>query len=284
MLQRKRARCAALLAIAVGCGLLAVSQPAQASALADLPDQTNNLGLPAAVPFDAKDAPAAKPRAEGPFGLRETAPVSGSLPAMWRSAAQRLPGEHSILERCRADSAKCPPAAGRFLALINRAQSRDGWTRVAEINRAINLDVRPVSDTTLYGAAPFWPTPLITFASNAGDCKDYAIAKYVALRELGFSADDLRIVVVYIPATAEYHALTAVRYDDHWSILDNRTSEIRRDADISDYRALFVMDGDNVRRMTAPPPTQSARAQPNKPAAAPKPTQFAGPESFPVVL
>lgn len=282
LLQRTRARCAALWVIAVGFGVLASAQLAQASASADLTDPTNNLGLPAAVPFDQKDAPAARPRAEEPFGLREGASVTGSLPAMWRSAARRLPGEHGVLEGCRTDPAKCPAAAARFLALIDRAAGRDGWTRVAEINRAINLDVRPVSDTTLYGAAPLWPTPLMTFSSNAGDCKDYAIAKYVALRELGFSADDLRIVVVYIPATAEYHALTAVRYDAHWSILDNRTSEIRRDADIADYRALFVMDGENVRRMTVPAATQNAQS--DKPATAPRPTQFAGPESFPVVL
>lgn len=282
VLQRTRARCAALWLIAVGFGSLASPQLAQASASVDLPDPANNLGLPAPLPFDQKEAPAPGPRAAEPFGLREGAPVSGSLPTMWRSAARKLPGEHGVLERCRADSAKCPAAAARFLALIDRAASSDGWTRVAEINRAINLDVRPVSDMTLYGAAPFWPTPLMTFSSNAGDCKDYAIAKYVALRELGFSTDDLRIVVVYIPATAEYHALTAVRYDAHWSILDNRTSEIRRDADIADYRALFVMDGENVRRMTTPPPTQNAEVR--KPAAHRELTLFAGPESSPAVL
>jgi predicted transglutaminase-like cysteine proteinase len=145
------------------------------------------------------------------------------------TAASRLPGESRIPARCRADSANCSAAAARFLAIIDRAAKQDGWIRIAEINRAINLDIRPVSDVTQYGATPFWPTPLMTFAANAGDCKDYAVAKFIALRELGFSAADLRIVIVR--ASAEYHALTAVHYDSHWFIRDNRTSAIKRDSD-----------------------------------------------------
>ena len=37
----------------------------------------------------------------------------------------------------------------------------------------------------------------VTFNTGAGDCEDYAIAKYVALQTAGISAEDLRIVVVH---------------------------------------------------------------------------------------
>jgi predicted transglutaminase-like cysteine proteinase len=198
---------------------------------------------------------------------------------MWRSAANRLPGESSILARCRTDSAACSPAATRFLAIIDRAAEQNGWIRIAEINRAINLDIRPVSNVAQYGAAPLWPTPLMTFAVNAGDCKDYAVAKFVALRELGFSADDLRIIIVHIRGSAEYHALTAVRYDSHWFVLDNRTSTIKRDNDVAEYEPMFVVDGANVRRMQPPPPAQASAVN-AKPSAADV-TLVAGPESLP---
>ena len=166
----------------------------------------------------------------------------------------------------------------RFLALISRAANEEGWSRIAEINRAINLDVRPVSDAAQYGASLLWPTPLMTFAANAGDCKDYAIAKFVALRELGYSADDLRIIIVHVRASAEYHALAAIRYGAHWFILDNRTFEIKRDSDIADYEPLFVVDGENVRRMAPPPPVQALEinAVPSTAGA----IFFAGPEGF----
>ncbi len=205
----------------------------------------------------------------------------GGLETMWRSAARRLPAEYNILEHCRTAPALCPPAATRFLTVITRAASREGFARIAEVNRSVNLDVRPVSDTAAYGAAPVWPTPLMTFAVNAGDCKDYAVAKFVALRELGFSADDLRIVIVHIRDSAEYHALAAVRYESHWFILDNRTFTIKRDGDIAEYEPMFVVDGENVRRMQPPPATHAPELEATPSVA--DLTLFAGPESLPAL-
>ena len=282
MLKRQRVRCTALLAIAVGLSLFVCPRFAHAVALADLPDSTGNAGVLSVPPFAVPDPLANKRQTEQPhrqtaqpFGLRAAAQVTGGLEALWRSAARRLPAESSILARCRADSATCPPAATRFLSVINRSASRDGWNRIAEVNRTINLDVQPVSDAAHYGVANLWPTPLMTFTANAGDCKDYAIAKFVALRELGFSADDLRIIIVHIRASAEYHAVVAVRYESHWFILDNRTSTIKRDNDVAEYEPLFVVDGENVRKMQPSPPAQAVSATPS----AADVTIFAGPES-----
>jgi predicted transglutaminase-like cysteine proteinase len=281
MSKRQRARNAALLAIVVGLGALATARPAQASAFVGLPNSTNKLAVVSmvlAAPFDGPDVAAAPRPAGQPFGRQEAAPVTGSLQALWQSAASRLPTEYGILARCRADSTQCPPAATRLLAVISRAAQREGLTRIAEINRAINLDVRPVSDVAQYGASPIWPTPLMTFAINAGDCKDYALAKYVALRELGFSADDLRIVVGYIRASGEYHAITTIRYAGRWLILDNRTSEIRLDGDIADYEPLFVIDGQRVRHMMPSRVPQDVNV--DRRLASAKWTLFAWSESF----
>jgi predicted transglutaminase-like cysteine proteinase len=45
-----------------------------------------------------------------------------------------------------------------------------------------------VSDLAQYGVTELWASPLTTFAAGAGDCEDYAIAKYVALRQAGMAA------------------------------------------------------------------------------------------------
>jgi predicted transglutaminase-like cysteine proteinase len=50
-----------------------------------------------------------------------------------------------------------------------------------------------MNDCTQYGYADFWASPLQTLGSGAGDCEDYAIVKYVALRGLGILPDDLRL-------------------------------------------------------------------------------------------
>ena len=141
-----------------------------------------------------------------------------------------------------------------FLAILDRALAQQGWVRIAEINRAINLDIRPMDDMAQYGVVDLWATPLMTFSSNAGDCEDYAIAKYVALREIGIAEDDLRLVVAHDRGSNEDHAVAAVRYEGRWLILDNRTLEMRQDVDIAALEPLFVIDRDGVKRMTAAAP------------------------------
>lgn len=279
MLKRQRGHAAALFAIVLSLGLPACPLVAQA---AESPTATRSVKDFAITSDELSNLPdqEMQPRLTEPFGRRASEPARGGLQKLWRSASKKLPGERRILALCRINAEKCPAAATRFLALINRAAEEDGWTRIAEINRAINLDIRPVSDITQYGSTELWPTPLMAFASNAGDCKDYAIAKYVALRELGFAEEDLRLVIVHIRGGDEYHAVAAVRFDNRWLVLDNRTSELKYDIDVADYDPKFVIDGDDVKGMTIPTPQVAERKV--APARA-KFMLFAGPENFSAV-
>jgi predicted transglutaminase-like cysteine proteinase len=253
MLKRKRAHAAVLFAIVIVFGSSVCPFVARAAERMPSPEGAKDIVIASAEPLDLTDQQT-RPRLEEPFGRQAAERVNGSLQKLWRSASKKLPGEHRILALCRMDAEKCPAAATRFLAVINRAAEEDGWTRIAEINRAINLDIRPVSDIAQYGSTEVWPTPLMAFAANAGDCKDYAIAKYVALRELGFAEDDLRLVIVHIRGGDEYHAVVAARFDSRWLVLDNRTSELKYDVDVADYDPRFVVDGDDVKGMTIPTP------------------------------
>jgi predicted transglutaminase-like cysteine proteinase len=251
-------RAAALFAIGLGAGLLACVDHTQADNFeASLfnPYLTSQLAFPtlrlvSLAPIETpQQAPAH--RSSEPFGTEISALVKGGLQNKWASVKKKLPHEHRVFIQCRADATACPPAAQRFLAIVDKALTRDGWARIAEINRSINLDIRPVDDMTQYGVVDLWTSPLTTFASNAGNCKHYAVAKYVALREIGIAEDDLRLVVVHLRGTNENHAVTAVRDNGRWMILDNRTLDIRRDVEISEFDPLFMIDREGVKRMTA---------------------------------
>jgi len=53
------------------------------------------------------------------------------------------------------------------------------------------------------------------FIKGGGDCEDFAIAKYVLLRQLGYTSDHLRIVVVKATRGArEYHLFVVVRTNE----------------------------------------------------------------------
>jgi predicted transglutaminase-like cysteine proteinase len=210
--------------------------------------------LAALAPFDLPAATASEPfRAE-------LAPSSNNaLEAKWNGVKKGMQREQAVLRHCREDASACPAAAKKFLAVVERAQSRNGWNRIAEVNRSINLNVKAVSDIEQYGKRDLWATPLMTFASNAGDCEDYAIAKYAALRELGYSDRRLRIVIVHDKTAAEDHAVVAVRYDGRWLVLDNKTLEIKEDEAIVAFNPMFMIDGAGVKKITslAPEPKQA---------------------------
>ena len=129
----------------------------------------------------------------------------------------------SILAGCRSGENPCPAAAREFLNIIEAGRERQGRARLGEINRAINLHVKPVSDIQQYGFDDYWASPLEMLTSHGGDCEDYAIAKYVALQAAGIAPVDLRLVIVLDVRHQATHAVLAVHQDGEWLLLDNRT-------------------------------------------------------------
>src|ERR1700735_1535286 len=190
-----------------------------------------------------------------PFGLFATKLSGGGLLDKWNGVERKLEDEMVQLALCDGDRERCvSPAALQFLAIVDGARARDGRARFGEINRAINLAIKPMSDLAQYGQIDVWSSPLVTFATGAGDCEDYAIAKFAALRLAGVSPDDLRIVIMRDTIHGEDHAVAAARLDGHWLTLDNRRMAMVEDAYVRNYRPLFVIDRYGVMQYADPPP------------------------------
>jgi predicted transglutaminase-like cysteine proteinase len=178
-----------------------------------------------------------------PFGVFAFRLSGGGLWEKWLGVERKLDDERVQLALCDGDRERCvSPAARQLLAIVDNARAREGRARLGEINRAINLAIRPMSDLAQHGAIDVWSPPLVTFTSGAGDCEDYAIAKFVALRLAGVSPDDLRVVIMHDTIRDEEHAVAAVRLDGQWLTLDNRRMAMVEDADVRNYRPLFVID------------------------------------------
>ncbi len=183
--------------------------------------------------------------------------------------------EQVVLDRCRADAESCPSHAAQFLRLINAVSAKAGRARLEEANRAVNTAIRYVSDQAQHGEADRWSAPLASLATAKGDCEDYAIAKYVALRAAGVARENLQLVLVRDRAVRQDHAVLAARLDDRWLILDNRQSLLIEDADASSFMPLFAINHDGVHLFAAPyarralPDDQTAAAPAAAGAAAP---------------
>jgi predicted transglutaminase-like cysteine proteinase len=192
--------------------------------------------------------------ADEPFGVTTTIVVGGGLRAKWLGVADRIDSERVQLALCDGDRARCASyAALKLLTIVDDARTRDGRARIGEINRAINLAIRPMSDLAQHGEIDVWSSPLATLASGAGDCEDYAIAKFVALRLAGMAAQDLRIVVMRDLIQGEDHAVAAARLDGHWLMLDNRRMAMIEERHVRHYRPLFVLDESAVMKYAEMP-------------------------------
>ncbi|MDB5581080.1 MAG: hypothetical protein JWR80_6256, partial [Bradyrhizobium sp.] len=101
------------------------------------PFKTLEIQMASLAPFEA---PQDKPiyRLAEPFAIATSALVKGRVQEKWAGVKKKLPGEARELARCRANPDACTPATKRFLAVIDKAAAREGWTRIAEINRSIN--------------------------------------------------------------------------------------------------------------------------------------------------
>jgi predicted transglutaminase-like cysteine proteinase len=191
---------------------------------------------------------------EEPFGLSTTALPESPVQEKWTVVEHDIAADMKTVALCRFDRARCPSAAAlRFLSIIDSARGREGLARLGEINRSINLAIRPMSDLTQYHVEDLWSSPLATLAAGAGDCEDYAIAKIVALREAGVAPEDLRLVIMRNTLSGEDHAVVAARLEGHWRLLDNRYLAMLEDVQIRRYHPIFLIDQHEVRRFAEPP-------------------------------
>src|SRR5262249_47977465 len=112
-----------------------------------------------------------------------------------------------------------------------------------------------------YAVDDFWSPPLATLEKGAGDCEDYAILKYLALREAGISPDDLRLLIVSYPRRGIMHAVLAVHLDEEWLLLDNLTMVMVNSLKPTKYRPLFAWEHHAMTTFLAgSPPPQGAPA------------------------
>ncbi len=201
----------------------------------------------ALAPADGSIVAAPSPSVALPFGLAQSALAAAPTQAMtakWQALQATIALETRVMNLCRQMQDACSPAAKRFTMIIDAARAESGRARAGSINRAINLAIRPLRDSAQFGAPDVWQSPLMTFASGAGDCEDYAIAKYVALREAGVSADDLKFVIVHDARNGEDHAVTAALIGGDWLILDNRKMLLLTDLQTPELKPLIALGED----------------------------------------
>ena len=107
---------------------------------------------------------------------------------------------NTINERTQRLYGPTTPAAQRNIdaweALLKQPTQGNIQATLNRVNQFFNSRIRFVDDITVWGQEDYWATPVEALRKGAGDCEDYALAKYFTLRELGVPASQLRITYV----------------------------------------------------------------------------------------
>jgi predicted transglutaminase-like cysteine proteinase len=187
-----------------------------------------------------------------PFGLFTFRAPEGVLWRKWRAVKADIDSDLRQVESCKANSADCSDAARRFLLIVDEVRSRSGAARIETANRLINTAIRYMSDLAQHATIDVWSAPLASLGTGRGDCEDYAIAKYVVLREAGIPEQDLRVLLVRDRNVREDHAVLAIRNGEAWTVLDNRNSALTPDSELRHFKPLYALDSGGVNLFASP--------------------------------
>lgn len=163
--------------------------------------------------------------------------------AATRSAAQAIEQKvRNAVWRYQRQSAACG-ASERcdmrgWYGFLGGLRNASPLAKLDAVNRWVNR-FPYVSDWQNWGVADYWESPAELIA-RGGQCEDYAMVKYLALRALGFADSSLRIVAVR--DGAEDHAVLVVRLRGRLYLLDNLERDVVDSAHAPDYHLIYAVN------------------------------------------
>lgn len=162
----------------------------------------------------------------------------------WTAALDRYAAENSALagQSCNSDNAtKCAyDAWWRFLAGLRDKSRRH---QLVAVNRYMNAR-EYVSDRRNWGISDYWATPG-EFLTGNGDCEDYAIAKFMSLKALGWRNEDLRVVAVKDHNRGAGHAVVVAYHGGETWLLDNQIEDVVATGQIRHYEVVYSINEHN---------------------------------------
>jgi predicted transglutaminase-like cysteine proteinase len=146
-----------------------------------------------------------------------------------------------------------PAAVQRTQALLDEMQSDAGVDEVDKLksmNNFFNHTIQYRSDVDNWGVVDVWTSPMESIARGAGDCEDYAIAKYFSLIALGVSPAKMRMVYVRAQSGGTIQAHMVLAYYPEPTaeplILDNLITELRPASRRPDLAPVFSFNAEGL--------------------------------------
>jgi len=187
-----------------------------------------------------------------PFPLRRVLGLGLAFLALLTLAA---PNIDKILQLAQSRyGAKATQMVQSWNEMMQAAQSMNEQDKVKRVNEFFNRKIQFGEDQAVWGENDYWATPLEFMGKGAGDCEDFAITKYFALRSLNVPNDRLRITYVKARIGGPRSDVTQAHmvlgyYEDPTGeplILDNLITELRPASRRTDLMPVFSFNSEGL--------------------------------------
>lgn len=156
-------------------------------------------------------------------------------------------------DRLSESAAKLSPrtqaSVRAMIQMADRAAAMpDERDRLTAVNNFFNQRVAFRDDIDVWGQIDYWATPLELLDKGAGDCEDYAIAKYFSLRRMGIPSEKLRIT--YVKALRQNRAHMVLTYYSSPQaqplVLDSLMDAIKPASQRTDLLPVYAFNGEGL--------------------------------------
>lgn len=144
-------------------------------------------------------------------------------------------------------------AKKRFFFLqqtLDSVKNKSDLEKLEAVNNFFN-DVRYSSDMKTYGVKDYWATPWEFLGKDMGDCEDYVISKYFALKYLG--VDYRKMYFTYVRSTQFKQPHMVLTYfktpRSEPLILDNNNRRIFPASQRKDLTPIYNFNGDVLNKI-----------------------------------
>lgn len=155
-----------------------------------------------------------------------------------------------VLEVAAGRGPRVAEQAQALVQQIERSSALDEPQRLREINDFFNRRLAFKDDSVTWGVPDYWATPLESLEKRAGDCEDYAIAKYFSLAASGVPTARLRMVYVRARLGGQSLAHMVLAYyaqpDAEPLILDNLRPEVLPASQRPDLTPVFSFNTEGL--------------------------------------
>ena len=155
-----------------------------------------------------------------------------------------------VLEVAGTRGPRVAEQAQALVQQIERSGSHEELQRLKEINDFFNRRLAFRDDAVTWGVADYWASPLESLEKRAGDCEDYAIAKYFSLAAAGVPSLKLRMVYVRARLQGQSLAHMVLAYYPQPGaeplILDNLRPEVLPASQRTDLTPVFSFNTDGL--------------------------------------